>query len=328
MKKKWYKRWWAIALFILAGIIIISLFAPEPEEKLTSPEDQQEVSTPQDEKEEAGKELIPPISEPETESQAESEPEPISEEESQPEIKTYLVVRVIDGDTIEIEGGKRVRYIGINTPETSPVECFGVEATNKNKELVGGKRVRLEKDISELDKYGRLLRYVWVGDIFVNDYLVRQGYAYATTYPPDVEYSNQFVQAQREAKENNRGLWAGCQTEPEPEPEPEITSPSSAKVEIIYIFYDGIQGTAEPDEYVEIKNTGGTAQNLNGWTLSDIAGKTYIFPSYNLQPNESIKIYTNMGTFTFGSGRAIWNNGGDTAYLKDNAGNPIDTYSY
>lgn len=128
--------------------------------------------------------------------------------------KTYLVIRVVDGDTIEIEGGQKVRYIGIDTPETvspsKPVQCFGKEASEKNKELVLGKRVKLEKDISETDKYGRLLRYVWIDDIFVNDYLVRQGYASASTYPPDVKYSEQFVQAQQEAVGNNRGLWISC----------------------------------------------------------------------------------------------------------------------
>jgi len=128
------------------------------------------------------------------------------------------VTRVIDGDTIEVslEGIIcKVRYIGIDTPETvhpsQPVECFGKEASDKNSALVAGKIVKLEKDVSETDKYGRLLRYVWVGDIFVNDYLVRQGYAYASTYPPDVKYADQFAQAQEEAIENNRGLWAICE---------------------------------------------------------------------------------------------------------------------
>lgn len=131
------------------------------------------------------------------------------------QVVTYLVTRVIDGDTIEIEGGQGVRYIGIDTPETvhpsKPVECFGLEASNKNKELVEGKEVRLEKDVSETDTWGRLLRYVYVDDIFVNDYLVKQGYAYASTVPPDVKYAEQFVRAQREAKEYNRGLWARCE---------------------------------------------------------------------------------------------------------------------
>ena len=130
---------------------------------------------------------------------------------------TFLVTRVIDGDTIEIEGGIKVRYIGIDTPETvdprKPVQCFGVEASNKNKELVSGKRVRLEKDISETDKYGRLLRYVYVGDTFVNLELVRNGYAYASSYPPDISHQSQFTEAQRLAKEQSKGLWGSCSSD-------------------------------------------------------------------------------------------------------------------
>ena len=124
------------------------------------------------------------------------------------------VTRVVDGDTIEIEGGERVRYIGIDTPETvdprKPVQCFGVEASNKNKELVEGKEVRLEKDITDRDKYSRLLRYVYVGDNFVNLELVKQGFAYSYSYPPDIKYQDQFLKAQQEAREAKRGLWNAC----------------------------------------------------------------------------------------------------------------------
>ncbi len=124
------------------------------------------------------------------------------------------VIRVIDGDTIEIEGGERVRYIGIDTPETidprKPVQCFGVEASNKNKELVEGKMARLGKDITDRDIYNRLLRYVWVDDIFVNLELVKQGFAYSYSYPPDIKYQDQFVKAQQEAREAKQGLWNSC----------------------------------------------------------------------------------------------------------------------
>jgi len=124
------------------------------------------------------------------------------------------VIRVIDGDTIEIEGGERIRYIGIDTPETvdprKPVQCFGVEASNKNKELVEGKMARLEKDITDRDAYNRLLRYVWVGDTFVNLELVKRGFAYSYSYPPDIKYQDQFVKAQQEAREAKRGLWNSC----------------------------------------------------------------------------------------------------------------------
>ena len=109
------------------------------------------------------------------------------QEEPKDSFGDILVTRVIDGDTIEIEGGQRVRYIGIDTPETSHpqkgVECFGREASAENRKLVEGKKVVLEKDVSEIDKYGRLLRYVYARDTFVNQYLVIQGYAHSSSYP-------------------------------------------------------------------------------------------------------------------------------------------------
>ena len=118
------------------------------------------------------------------------------------------VVRVIDGDTIEISGGAHVRYIGIDTPETYPEEeIYGPEAKAKNIELVEGKLVTLEKDVSETDKYGRLLRYVYVGDVFVNGELVRLGYAEAVAYPPDTRYQWQLEQLEQQAKAAKRGIW-------------------------------------------------------------------------------------------------------------------------
>jgi len=123
------------------------------------------------------------------------------------------VIKVIDGDTIVIEGGEIVRYIGINSPETGQDkdDCFAQEAFNANKELIEGKEVKLEKDVSERDKYGRLLRYVWVDDIFVNEYLVRYGYALSVKYPPDIKYAEQFDSLEKQAQEENIGLWSLCQ---------------------------------------------------------------------------------------------------------------------
>ena len=131
-----------------------------------------------------------------------------------PQGESVKVTRVVDGDTIKIEGGQTVRYIGIDTPETvhpqKTVECFGREASNKNKELVEGKFVQLEKDVSEVDKYGRLLRYIYVDGVFANELLVKEGFAHASSYPPDVEYQDLLNSAQQEAQEQNKGLWAGC----------------------------------------------------------------------------------------------------------------------
>ena len=121
---------------------------------------------------------------------------------------TALVIEVIDGDTIIIEGGYRVRYIGIDTPEIDDGEPFGMEALEANQELVEGKIVRLERDVSQTDKYGRLLRYVYVDGIFVNAELVRLGLAEAKAYSPDTKYQEDLEELEREAREAGRGMWA------------------------------------------------------------------------------------------------------------------------
>ncbi len=135
--------------------------------------------------------------------------------------QNVVVKRVIDGDTIQINTGQKVRYIGIDTPEIhdpkKPKQCFGEEASKKNKELIEGKQIRMEKDVSETDRYGRLLRYVYVvnlaspsAELFVNEYLVKEGYAYAATFPPDVKYSKHFSELQNEAMREKKGLWSSC----------------------------------------------------------------------------------------------------------------------
>ncbi len=122
---------------------------------------------------------------------------------------TARVTRVIDGDTITIAGGYRVRYIGIDTPEVYPrVEAFGIEAWQANRELVEGKVVRLERDVTETDRYGRLLRYVWVDNILVEAELVRMGLARAKAYPPDTKYQDYLEQMEAEARQAGRGMWA------------------------------------------------------------------------------------------------------------------------
>lgn len=128
---------------------------------------------------------------------------------------TVAVTAVIDGDTIEVSGGIRVRMIGINTPETvdprRPVQCFGTEASRRTHELLDGQYVRLVKDVSETDRYGRLLRYVYLPDgTFVNLALVRDGYAQASAYPPDVAHKDDFAAAQTRARTEGAGLWGTC----------------------------------------------------------------------------------------------------------------------
>jgi len=117
-----------------------------------------------------------------------------------------LVTSVIDGDTVELADGRRVRYLGIDTPESG--EYYAEEATARNKELVEGKTVELQRGDRDQDEYGRLLRYVYVDGVFVNAELIAQGYAKAYIFDPDDRYSQILVQLEQYAKMKNRGLWS------------------------------------------------------------------------------------------------------------------------
>lgn len=132
---------------------------------------------------------------------------------ARPEL-TGTVVKVVDGDTIHVRIASRiekVRYIGVDTPEvhhpTKGEQPGGREATAQNRALVGGRPVRLELDVQERDRHGRLLAYVWVGEVMVNAELVRRGYAQVMTVPPNVRHQHLFVKLQRDAREAERGLW-------------------------------------------------------------------------------------------------------------------------
>ncbi|MCC6711505.1 MAG: thermonuclease family protein [Candidatus Pacebacteria bacterium] len=136
------------------------------------------------------------------------------------QLEKVVVSRVVDGDTVELSDGRKLRYIGINTPETKDpnkdIECYGVEASRKNKELVEGIEVELEKDVSETDRYGRLLRYVYVNGEMINDLLVKEGFAQASAYPPDIKYQDKLENSEKEARENKKGLWGDICNQPVP----------------------------------------------------------------------------------------------------------------
>ncbi len=137
---------------------------------------------------------------------------------SKPSPDLYSVVRVVDGDTIVVSVGnkdEKVRLVGINTPETvdprKVVECFGKEASEKIKSLLEGNQVLLKSDSSQSDRdrYGRLLRYVYLLDgSFINLTLVEQGYAYEYTYHVPYKFQKEFKKAEIDARVNKRGLWA------------------------------------------------------------------------------------------------------------------------
>lgn len=137
-----------------------------------------------------------------------------------------LATRVVDGDTLKLENGQRVRLIGVDTPEVyesvklyrdaqrsgqdiATIKALGKRSSKFTKELVQGKAVRLEFDVEKKDKYGRLLAYVYLLDgTFVNAEIIKQGYASMLTYPPNVKHVELFEKLYQEARDNHRGLWS------------------------------------------------------------------------------------------------------------------------
>ena len=232
--------------------------------------------------------------------------------------QTFRVKEVVDGDTIVLENGTRVRYIGLNTPERD--RPFYEEATEANRKLVEGREVRLELDAVEIDQYGRTLAYVFVGDTFVNLELLRQGYANAYTVPPNVRYEALFREAEREAREAGRGLWAIQET--------------ALKIAYIQADAPGNDNDNPNGEWVEIVNQGSEAVNLAGYTLKDAANHIYTFPAFTLQPGATVRLYSGQGQDDANSlywglvGESVWNNGGDSAFLRDSKGNLVDSYTY
>jgi micrococcal nuclease len=129
------------------------------------------------------------------------------------------VLRVVDGDTIQVrlDGGavERVRYIGIDTPESvkpnTPVQCYAEKASHYNASLVDGRAVTLRLDAEQRDRYGRLLAYVYTARAFVNRVLVARGYARTLTIPPNVAHADEFARLARRARQDDVGLWRACE---------------------------------------------------------------------------------------------------------------------
>ncbi|OFV68312.1 MAG: micrococcal nuclease [Candidatus Syntrophoarchaeum caldarius] len=244
--------------------------------------------------------------------------------ETERPISTAVVTSVIDGDTVELQNGERVRLLGINTPEMG--QPYYEEATNMLKKLIEGKTVMLEKDVEDKDKYGRLLRYIYIDDRFVNLELVREGYANVYIIPPNTRYSDDFEKAEEEAKNAKRGIW-------------QQSEGLSKCIGILYFNWnaEGNDCYNLNDEYVTFKNTCTESIDMTGWSVKDEANHIYTFPDFELAGGATVTLYTGSGMDTKralywnSSGHtcnAIWNNDGDTLYLREVGGNLVISYSY
>ena len=125
--------------------------------------------------------------------------------------RTGVVTEVVDGDTIVVQGVGTVRYVGIDTPELhhprKPLQRLARRASEENRRLVAGRRVRIVLDREARDRYGRLLGYIYVGDVMVNEVLVRRGYARTLTIPPNTAHAATFAMLERSARQARIGLW-------------------------------------------------------------------------------------------------------------------------
>lgn len=224
------------------------------------------------------------------------------------------VVSITDGDTIDVSmDGKiyPVRYIGMDTPETHfGTQPFGPEAAAKNRELVMNKQVLLYRDHSETDRFGRLLRYVVVGDIFVNDELVRVGLAKAKRYPPDTACAIEFETTQTNAIAAGIGRWANSSTQ------------QTTNGTVMIISVD------KRAEVVTIRNSGSVAVNLQGWTLLSERGSQSCSLGGTIAAGATLQIWSGTGIgYSCGFPSQIWSNTqSDPAVLINASGQIVSRY--
>lgn len=233
-------------------------------------------------------------------------------------LETVTVAQIFDGDTIELSDGRRVRYIGLNTPERG--QPFYAEATELNRQLLADQTVQLEFDVEGEDQYGRTLAYVWAGEVLINLEQIRRGYANVLFVPPNGRYATEFRRAEEAARANKLGIWQGQQ--------------SDLVINHIEANAPGQDHKNPNGEWVEIINEGTQPVNMQGYTLKDTANNSYQFGEFVLQPGQAVRIYSGRGRDSTTAlywglvDNSVWNNNGDTAFLRDADGGLVASFSY
>ncbi|MET0566522.1 MAG: lamin tail domain-containing protein [Acidimicrobiia bacterium] len=248
-----------------------------------------------------------------------------------PGAEVVTVASITDGDTLDVrfDDGSvfEVRVIGTNSPESG--ECFSDEAARVLTALAPpGARIGMTSDVSETDQFDRLLRYLWLGAMSINEETVRRGAAISRSYPPDTAMTDRFEEAQAEARETGLGLWSPTACGPRAE----------AALGIVELISDAPGNDNENlnGEWIAIQNEGAAPVDLTGWGIKDeSASHRYAFPpSFTLFPRETVTVRTGCGTdfdtdlYWCNQGSAVWNNDGDTAFIVDPNGNTHVAYAY
>ena len=234
----------------------------------------------------------------------------------------FRVKQVYDGDTLLLEDGRRVRYLGINSPEF--LEPFYLKAKHLNESLVLRKKIRLEFDQDKVDAYNRLLAYVYTGDQMVNARMVREGLAHAFFIGPNRKYQSLLLQAQAEARQRMVGFWSVG------------GRPKDLKITSVHLGDPEKPDPSSP--YVRIVNLSQGPIRLSGYALSNESGKKYLFPNVSLDPGYTVIVASTEGkdgadergqlVVHWPAQKTVWDAQEDTAFLADSSGAVIDQFHY
>lgn len=235
-----------------------------------------------------------------------------------PFVSAATVAAVIDGDTIRLDDGRTVRYLGVNTPEYG--QPFYEEAKRFNEQLVAGKPVRLETPGKERDAYSRELAYVFVEDVLINSQIVAEGWGHVFILQP-LPKANEWLLLQKNAQDQRKGIWRDGLRGP-------------LKVTTVHADAKGDDRRNPNGEYLRLCNVSDRPVELQGFSVQDAARHRFVFPSGILTPGATALLASGLGknavrrgqlVFYWGSG-PIWNNDGDIASLFASSGKLIDTF--
>jgi micrococcal nuclease len=257
------------------------------------------------------------------------------------------ITHIVDGDTVDVADcpdAGRIRLILVDTPEVSPGECFGKQASAFTAARLLNREVGLERDITNKDFFGRYLRYVWIEGELFNERLVREGYAALGLYPPDLKYRDRIAAAQADAQANARGLWPICGGLGVPgTPTPKVgapTSPAATPTPSVPTASRTAPGTCHPasatisslDKVLETVTVVGSG-DLTGWYLVSTRGnQRFNFPpgfelSGSVQIRSGTAAFANSTAQLWWTAATQWNNSeDDDAALNNCAGVQVDYF--
>jgi micrococcal nuclease len=231
------------------------------------------------------------------------------------------VAKVVDGDTLKLSNGERVRLLNIDTPEKG--QYYWREASQRMKELASNKTVKLEADKTNRDKYGRLLRYAYIDGAMANLIMVREGYARSYYIAPDDKYLDDISNAEAYAKSMNLGIW-------------KYDNITGAFCVWVYDFKYDPAGHDEQNlngEYVVFRNSCTKPVNLSGWKIVTARNYEFVFPNILIGAKSLLSVHSGTGKANssdiyWNSTKVVWRNSGDTLLAYNSKNQLVLNYSY